>query len=264
MIHVNNCPDCGEPICISELSARIGVGGANCRLCHARLIAAYGSLILALGIVFTYPYEPSSWVISGFLIMWAAFWSARCYSIKHKNLAGQIMARGSIGLFILVFAFGILSFAVNQQRIGFESMTWPRTAGTITNSSLQFKTSEKFGRQYYPLVQYEYKAGERSLQGNLIKFNFNDSLNINYYQTEKEAQKIVDHYKRGGRCNVFYNSLRPNICCLEPGVNWLIFSLFAVCSATLIFCTASICIQGSRHIAAFSQIAQDLTKGIRK
>lgn len=139
---------------------------------------------------------------------------------------------------LLVFAFGIFSFAVSRQHLAIESMHWPMSEGTVTSSKLQTRTSAKFGKLYVPVIQYEYRVGGKQFQGNVIKFD----LDAAFGQSAPEAQKRVEYYHSGDTVRVFHDVMHPELSCLEPGGDWFRLSVFVICSAVLIFCAALVCI----------------------
>lgn len=133
-----DCRDCGEPIVTSPLTAKLGMRASRCDLCHARFMAAYSSFLFAVAFVLSFPGELWALIIAGFFVIWAAFWMARCGRVKHPELAGQILSRGSMALMFISFAVGIFSFAFNHQRVVMASLVWPEAASAIVLSWLQF------------------------------------------------------------------------------------------------------------------------------
>lgn len=118
MMLVNKCPDCGEPIYVTELSATLGVGSNSCNLCHARYLAAICAITFGIVVVFSWTDAPWSWFVLGFCAICTACWISRCHHLKYPNLSKQIFSRGTRSLALLACAYGLSSVAMVHMESG--------------------------------------------------------------------------------------------------------------------------------------------------
>ena len=128
-------------------------------------------------------------------------------------------------LFILNAIFlGIIFFM--RRRMAVVSQ-WPSTMGTVTMSTIDWRSDSEGGSTAYPVVQYSYQVNGQT------------------YQSAKRApgpevggtgaQRVVSKYPAGAQVMVFYNPQNPSDAVLETKApaQWLMWVLLIVFDCVL-------------------------------
>jgi hypothetical protein len=114
-----------------------------------------------------------------------------------------------ISLLMIVFFISCLFtfYGARQIIISKSSENWPKTVGTITESSIQ-----TYGRRdpiFYPFVSYGYKVNDKSYEGHTIAFQNYGTHN------KKEAEFVIQRYPLKTEVEVFYLPENPATSVLE-------------------------------------------------
>jgi hypothetical protein len=129
---------------------------------------------------------------------------------------------GIASVFVLV-GIGVMVYMLNQAYIGHFSKGWPQANGHIRSGKIEIYSDES--TYYRPEIEYTFTVKGEKYSGENI------GLIMQGYNTEKEAQNILDTYSIGKQVTVYYDPQDPNMSLLEPGVPgdaWLFagFGLF--------------------------------------
>jgi hypothetical protein len=98
-------------------------------------------------------------------------------------------------------------------KYGWESKSWPKTSGTITNSEVNSWTKD--GRsQYDARINYSYEVDGKKY--NSTKINTSGSYSGGNITKAKE---LVDEFSAGKTIDVYYDPEIPDSAALKPGVS---------------------------------------------
>jgi hypothetical protein len=116
----------------------------------------------------------------------------------------------STGLFIVG---AILFLAGIYQRMKLAaSMSWPSAPATIVDAHIKEEAAGTGGESttmYAPVISYQYDVKGTSYTGSRLSFGRVS------YSTQRQAQKRLEQYPKGGQIAVYYNPDKPGDCVLE-------------------------------------------------
>lgn len=110
-----------------------------------------------------------------------------------------------LGVSFFVFAV-IMAIAVRQWIKVAEAKRWAVTFATILESHVE-GSSDDGGRQYAPVIKYEYTVGARVHIGDTLAFGARH-LTEGGIWGEKKARRFVEKYPVGSRVEIHY---QPNL-----------------------------------------------------
>ena len=121
-------------------------------------------------------------------------------------------------IFLLIVAlflvpFGAIACWVSIADIfqGLQSLFWPRSQGTIKESSIE-KETEKNSVRYRAKIVYDYSVSGSLYEADRISFK--DSLS-----SREEIQRIIKKFPSGSTVMVRYHPRKPQLAVLRTGIS---------------------------------------------
>lgn len=129
-----------------------------------------------------------------------------------------------LGLLAIALVFMVLLGALARQ--GLQSLTWPATSGTVTDSRVSWDLSGGKSR-YSARVEYAYTVDGREYRSGQRTYRSSEP-------TETYALSVVARLPQGQGVRVHYDPAAPGRAVLEPGTDVFILGALGVSVLTLL------------------------------
>ena len=131
-----------------------------------------------------------------------------------------------VSMLLTIIGAALTFFLLRNAVRGLASKGWPTTWGTVLASDVTRSTSTdddgSTSTNYGAKITYEYEVeGEKY---------FGDRRSFAEYTSGSSARayRIAHKYPAGSQVTVYYHPRKPELCVLEPGVNWSTFVLAGI------------------------------------
>ncbi len=134
-----------------------------------------------------------------------------------------------IGLIFAFLGLWCLAVGISMGMEGINARSWPRAKGRIIKSKVEeLRTSSRIRIARLCLsLDYLYMVGDKILEGHRL------NSGLRCFASEDFVKEVLKRYPVGKKVEVYYNSKRPEISLLEPGLNWSAFLMTGLGLVTL-------------------------------
>jgi len=122
--------------------------------------------------------------------------------------------------------FIVAHMAMGGYHMGQASKSWPTVQGKVIHSAVASSTSSQGKTSYSANIQFTYRVDGRDYKSSQINVELGPGAS--YSSDSSGPYKTVNRYPVGKVVTVYYNSARPSMGVLQPGVStvtWLIIGI---------------------------------------